>query len=320
MSIHTNIFSTLVLASILFSSVVTTSAQNSGILSAPLSNSSFTYCNWNNFMSTSDVEAARQVIGTSAYFYVTENTSANVINGKCVNNLVANFVPYIAGHTTNFDISNGGAVSNVKLKNESPYLASLKCDGDDTVALFKDVNQNYLTYNTIVGDNNNFEVSSSQESNNNLKVTLKRKNYNYTGTNTVTVYVNENLPINPLAGYVNVSNTTSSSSSIMSSSSSSMMSSSSAKAYNLVNVTIDKTATTIKETFKVSGVCNAVNYTSSSSSSMMSSSSSSSSSSMTRTIVTTTSTSTTPKAIITSDTTTVVYGGKGVLTRTGGSN
>jgi hypothetical protein len=302
MSIYSKLLS-VAIATTLFSGILATSAQTTGLLSAPLSNSSFTYCNWNNYIATSDVEAARQVIGTSAYFYVTENTSNNVVNGKCVNNLVANYVPYISGHTTTFDLTNAGAITNVKLRNTSPYLSSVECDGESTVVKFKDDNQNYLTYNTIIGDSNNYDITSSQESNNTLKVTLKRKDYSFNGTNKVTLYINETLPTTATAGYQN------------------MKANVSVTSYTPSNVTIDKPATTIKQEVAISGICNTSNYSSSipavvssSSSSKAVESKTTSSSSQDKIVVTVSST----QNVIVEEF--VLIGGKGILTRTGGSN
>ena len=113
-----NIFKSLTLAGFVLSNCISLglSAQNlGGTLSAPLSNVSFTYCNWNNQMATNDLASAYSQVGSLAYFYVTENTSANVINGKCVNNLVANYIPIISYHDTKFEVNNFGAVSNVRL-------------------------------------------------------------------------------------------------------------------------------------------------------------------------------------------------------------
>ena len=299
MSIYTKILSTLGVASIVIAGSVIGSAQTTGTLTAPLSNSSFTYCNWTNMMATSDVEAAR-VIGVAglpantAAFYVTENTSLNVVNGKCVANMVANFVPYITGHQTSFDITSGGAVTNVKVMNANPEIMSVTCDGNDTVIKFKDANQDVLTYQPIIGANDFDAPSTSNESNNVLKVTLKRKDSAFTGTNNATIYINETAPvITGTAGFKPANTATT------------------GVAYTDVAVTMDKAPTTSKLSLTLKGVCDASLYTTSSmvsSSSMMSSMNSSmamSSSSM---------------MMSSNGMTTVVSSGKGVLTRTGGSN
>ena len=340
MSIYTKILSTLGVASMVITGSVIGSAQTTGTLTAPLSNSSFTYCNFNNFMATSDVEAARQITGASAYFYVTENTSLNVVNGKCVNNLVANYVPYISGHKTSFDINAFASVSNVKVLNSNPEIMSVTCDGNDTVMKFMDVNQDVLKYNTIVGANDFDTPTTSNESNNVLKVTLKRKDSAFTGSNNVTVYVDEVAPTGLAAGSKammpsmvdSATNAVSSANAVVSSANASSapapvsatnavssangaLSSANAMTavrYTPVEVTMDKTATTSKLSLTVKGVCDASLYTTSSSmvssSSMMSSMNSSmmmSSSSM---------------MMSSNAMTTVVGAGKGVLTRTGGSN
>jgi hypothetical protein len=298
MSISTKVLSTLAIATLVATSFVSANAQTNGSLSAPLSNSSFTYCNWDNFMATSDVEAARNTTAISgkASFYTTENTSNNVINGKCVNNLVANYVPYISGHKTSFDLTNAGAVTNVKVMNTSPTVKSVECDGNDTVIRFTDAEQDKLEYSSIISSNDFDAPSSTTESNNVLKLTLKRKDSNFTGTNNATIYINEMIPGTLDAGYK------------------SMPASSTAPvpAYNTFNATVDKAATTSKLAITLKGVCDSSIYTTSSSSSSMSSSSmSSSSSSMS---------SSSMMMAKSSEMTTVVVGGKGMLTRTGGSN
>jgi hypothetical protein len=299
MSISTKVLSTLGIAALVASSFVSTSAQTNGTLTAPLSNSSFTYCNWTNMMATTDVEAARQIVGNEAYFYVTENnTTYNVINGKCVANMVANRVPYITGHKTSFDINSFGSVTNVKLLNTSPDVKSVECDGNDTVIRFSDANQDVLTYNTIVGANDFDTPTYTTESNNVLKVTLKRKDSSFTGSNNATIYVNETMTTNYDAAYAPYFPATAT---VVASTGT----------YNAVPVTVDKTLSSSKLALTVYGVCDATKYAVSSSSSSMSSSSSSmnsSSSSMS---------SSSMKA--TTDTTTVA-GGKGMLTRTGGAN
>jgi FG-GAP-like repeat len=217
---------------------VAAQAQTNGSLTAPLSNSSFTYCNWNNFISTNDVEAARQIIGTSAYFYITENTSYNVVNGRCVNNLVANYVPYITGHKTSFDVNNAGAVNNVKLINSAPTIDSVSCNDTDTEVRVKDPNQDSLKYNTISGSND-FDVSTSQESNNVLKVVFKRRNYNFNATNSINLYVDEVSPANLNAGYVNVPAGT--------------------NPYNTTKVNSDKEFATVRFDIQISGNCSSNN-------------------------------------------------------------
>ena len=231
-----NIFKSLTLAGFILSNCISfgLSAQNlGGTLSAPLSNVSFTYCNWNNQMATTELASAYSQVGALAYFYVTENTSINVVNGKCVNNLVANYIPLISYHDTKFDINNFGAVSNVRLINANPSVLSTTCNGDDTVVRFKDPNQDVLAYNSIVG-NTDFNVSTAQESNNVLAITLSRRNYGINATNNITIYVDEKTPTNLNAGYKSASATN----------------------YNLVAVSMDKEPNTSKLTLNVNGICN----------------------------------------------------------------
>jgi FG-GAP-like repeat len=216
-------------------------AQSSGLLTAPLTNSSFTFCNWNNYIATSDVEAARQVLGSSAYFYVTENTSNNVVNGKCVNNLVANFVPYIAGHKTSFDISNTGVATNIKLVNDTPSIESISCNDEETQIIIKDPNQDRLTYNTVIGLND-FDLTITESSNNSLKVVTKKKNFGFTGSNNITLYVNEVAPTNLIGGYANI-----------------LPNSSVPVTYNNVAVKSDKEFSTVKFDFQINANCSGQN-------------------------------------------------------------
>ena len=304
MSIYTKILSTLGVASIVIAGSVIGSAQTTGTLTAPLSNSSFTYCNWTNMMATSDVEAARviNVAGlpaNTAAFYVTENTSLNVVNGKCVANMVANFVPYITGHQTSFDITSGAAVTNVKVMNANPEIMSVTCDGNDTVIRFNDSNRDVLTYQSIIGANDFDTPTTSNETNNVLKVTLKRKDSAFTGSNNATIYINETAPvITGTAGFKPANTATT------------------GVAYTDVVVTMDKAPTTSKLSLTLKGVCDASLYTTSSS--MMSSMNSSSMmmSSMNSSMMM----SSSSMKMSANGMTTVVSGGKGVLTRTGGSN
>ncbi len=230
---------TIGLVSVMSGIGLTAQAQTNGSLTAPVSNSSFTYCNWNNFMSTLDVEAARQVIDNSAYFYITENTSYNVQNGKCVNNLVANYVPYIPGHRTSFDVTNGGAVNNVKLINSVPTIDSVRCNDAETELRIKDINQNTLKYNTVSGLNDFDILSTSQESNNVLKLVFKRKNYSFNGSNSINLYIDEISPTNLRAGYVNAPVN--------------------GRAYNSTKVNVDKEFSTVRFDLQINGNCLANN-------------------------------------------------------------
>ncbi len=262
MSFFSKVFCSFGIIALVTPNLVNVSAQINGSLSSPLSNSSFTYCNWNNMMATSDVEAARQIVGNKAYFYVTENTSLNVVNGKCVANIVANYVPHFENHKTSFDINSFGSISNVKIMNTSPEVKSVECDidGVNTIIRFSDANQDVLKYNTIVGANDFDIPSTTNESNNVLKVTLKRKDANFTGSNNVTVYIDEFLDASIEAGYA-------------------LYRPASTTPYVTVPVSIDKNPSTSKFSLTVKGVCNPLpNIASSSSSTTMSSSSSSTSS------------------------------------------
>jgi hypothetical protein len=303
--IHMSIYSKLLATAGVFSmtaamlSIVPVSAI-SGELEAPTSTSgNITYCNWVNQFQTSDVQAARQIIGDKAYFYTTENTTTNIVNGKCVANLVANYVPYIAGHKTSFDLTAGGAVNNVKVLNVNPDLLSVTCDGNKTVFRFKDANNDVITYSSVIGANDFKTPVISTETDNVLVVTFEKSDsVADTKVNSATIYVQESSLTGLAAGYLQVTGATS------------------ASAYTMVSVTVDKSPATSKLTVDLKAKCDPTDFASSSSSSMSKSSISS---------TTSTTTSATSKDAMTSSKAVVVTngpdaGGKGMLTRTGGAN
>jgi hypothetical protein len=195
MSIYTKLFAAAGIVAMASGLVVNTSAST---LVAPLtsSNSSFTYCTWptasGDSFTVSDVEAAKNIQGATAYFYVVQNTSANVVDGKCKSNLQLDFVPYVAGHSTSFDLNDRGLPTNVKVNNKAPEVKEVICDGDDTIVRFMDAQEDKLTVSSVAGAND-FNYTTTSESKNILKVKFSKINNDFTGSNNASIFVTESF-------------------------------------------------------------------------------------------------------------------------------
>jgi FG-GAP-like repeat len=179
----------------------------SGTLSAPKasSNSTYTYCtlpnNAGESFAISDVNGARQIQNNKAYFFVIRNDVNNVNGGRCIGFKQWTFVPYVAGHTTEFDLDTDGVPMNVRLSNSLPTLRSVSCDSDDTSIRIQDAQEDKLAIASVAG-NFDFNYSTTEESNNVLRVRFARSNYSFTGTNKVSIYVSENVTSDRSYGFV----------------------------------------------------------------------------------------------------------------------
>jgi hypothetical protein len=182
-------------------------AALSGTLSAPKasSNSTYTYCTLPNSIGESfainDVNGARQIQNNKAYFFVIRNDIYNINSGKCVGFKQWTFVPYVAGHTTEFDLDTDGVPTNVRLSNTVPTLRSVSCDGDDASIRIQDGQEDKLAIVSVAG-NYDFNYTTSEESSNVLRVRLSRSNYSFTGSNKVSLYVSEAITTDRGYGFV----------------------------------------------------------------------------------------------------------------------
>jgi hypothetical protein len=285
MSISTKLLAVAGILSFSASLIATPVANATQTITAPLtsSSSSFTYCTYDApYYTVSDIEAAKRVSGSQAFFKVAKNDSISVINGQCqLAGIVTNYVPYIAGHKTSVTLDSAGYPTDVKISNTAPTVKDVTCDGNKTVIRFMDKEEDTLKLTTTVGADDFTTPTTSTDSNGVLKVTLDRKNNDFVGSNSVTMYISEELRSGSDIRY-GVSS----------------YSGSSATPPAGRDAEISEKLSTSKLTLTVKGVCDASAYnTSSSSSSMMSSSMMKSS------------------MVAVSD-----GAGKGMLTRTGGAN
>ena len=293
MSISTKLFAVAGVLSFTAALIATPVANASQTLVAPStsSSSSFTYCTYNSpFYTVNDIEAAKFVSGSQAFFKVAKNDGISVINGQCqANGIVTNYVPYIAGHSTSLSLDAGGYPTDVKIMNTAPTVKDVTCDGDKTVIRFMDKEEDVLRLNTTVSADDFLTPTTSTDTMGTLKVTFDRKNTDFTGSNNVTVYIAEDLKAGTDLNY-GVSS----------------YSGSSATPPAGKPAEVQEKLTTSKLSLTINGKCDVSLYNVSSSSSMMNSSSSSMmmSSSMTPAVTTTTD----------------AAGAKGMLTRTGGAN
>jgi hypothetical protein len=168
------------------------------------SSSPFVYCtNSNPSYTVNNFDAAKFVIGNKTYFYVTQNTSLNVVNGQCANNRQRNFVPYIQGHSVGFELDNFGVPTNVKVFNKAPTVQKAACDGENTYIKFVDSNQDLIQLATVTG-NTDFFVGTANDLDGSLRVSFSRNNANFRGANDLTIYASETFTSNNLEfGFVN---------------------------------------------------------------------------------------------------------------------
>jgi hypothetical protein len=302
MSIYTKLFAAAGIVAMASAMSIATPTANASI-SAPLtsSNSSYTYCTWptaaGDSYTVSDVEAAKQIASNAttsfAYFYVAKNTSTNVVDGKCKVFAQLDFVPYVSGHKTTFDLSVDGYPINVKVNNKAPEVKEVICDGDDTIVRFMDAQEDKLTVSSVAGAND-FNNTSTNESNNVLKVKFTKINNDFTGSNNASIFVTESFQTSNLDyGYRPIL-------------------ASGSVASNITNgqAEVNEKLTVSKLNLTLKAKCDSSLYAVSSSSMMASSSMAATSAAAVASSTTTVSTSNGAGSM----------GGKGMLTRTGGAN
>jgi hypothetical protein len=125
-------------------------------------------------------------------FFATQNNTSNVIDGKCVNNIIENFVPKIPNHYTTFNLDSNGHPENVVVVNTNSFVESATCEGENTAIVFSDLNNDITVVDSYSGFPD-FDVTTSVVPNTPFKskILLSRKNSSFGGTNSGRINVQE---------------------------------------------------------------------------------------------------------------------------------
>ena len=196
MSIYKQIFATASVFAMTAALVITpsASAQNSvaGAVTTTSNTNGYSFCSaaMNGYV-VNDINGSIKTTSdaTLRNFYVIRN--ADKTNDSCTNGFVkTNYLPVFANHTTTFDLDTNGAPVNVKVSNTNPSSYTVTCSGTDTVLTVTDAERDLLTLNqTVKADD--FNVTSTNGNNNELKVTFSRKDSTVKTVNVADIYITE---------------------------------------------------------------------------------------------------------------------------------